>query len=42
MKDLMNKKHYRYKIHTLLMKSSASPSTDNPMSPLYGLPPTFL
>ena len=36
MKDLLSKDHYCYKIHTLLMKSSAySPSIDNP---LYGLP----
>ena len=31
MKDLMSKDHYCYKIHTLLMNSSASPpSIDNP------------
>ena len=32
MKDLQNKKHYCYKIHTLLMKSRAYPSSmDNPL-----------
>ena len=32
MKDLMSKDHYCYKIHTLLMNSSASPpSIDNPI-----------
>ena len=35
MKDLLSKEHYSYKIHTLLMKSSAYP----PLTPLYGLPP---
>ena len=30
MKDLVSKKHYPYKIHTLLMKGSSYPlSTDN-------------
>ena len=37
MKNLLSKEHYCYKIHTLLMKSSAypHPSIDNP---LYELP----
>ena len=44
MKDLLNKEHYCYKIHTLLTKSGvySPPSVENPSPSLYGLPPTIL
>ena len=38
MEDLLSKEHYCYKIHALLMKSSAYPtSIDNP--PIWTTPP---
>ena len=40
MKDLMSKDHYCYKIHTLLMNSSASPPFYR-QPHLYGLSPCF-
>ena len=36
MRDLLSKEHYWYKIHTLLMKSSAYPLLQS--TALYGLP----
>ena len=40
MKDLLNREHYCYKIHTTLMEKSGSfPLNRQP--PLYELPPVF-
>ena len=43
MKDLLSKEHYCYKIHTLLMKSSAYPSPSIDTSPpIWATPLPFL